>query len=360
MAYLADGSFMMGLAAAGGGLCYSRGTSYGATCTGQQKTMDKRSLPDANFSSQERHLYSYGQEHVGLLDLFAILYRRWRLIALLTVTVAGLGLAFALATPRFYPFQLVLKVGSRLSGDDITLIESSERVAAAINSAYIPALHAELAPERPFLNAEARAGAEGLVVVRAEGSAADQKLYLELLHQVAARVQKARGHVVEVLQQGLQAQLQDARARLSEIDAEAAFLESKQALLADAEQDLVGKQSQGPVADSSLLVALQANAQRGAVRQRLLDLNARRGRERAAVAELEAKLGSLTETAVVLEPQQLREPLGPQRSLIVALAVCLGLFLGVLAAFWLALVERVRREVRRDAAGADASTADAA
>ena len=303
-------------------------------------------MTNNNLPARREAEFRYDDE-ISLVELWLVLAKHRLVIVLSTLALGALGVAYALLTPAQYEYSTSLQIGSRLAGSDYRLIEPPAAVVARINRGYLPVLHRELVPERERLEIEARTeGDGGLIVVSGEATEEDGELFLGILSRVSDKVIEEHERLIDDFRQQLVLQQQQANIRLEALQAEAEDVRKRLEQLDKLLQSMADR-TRG-VEGAGLLAQLQSAEQAETLRQELADNAVSQREERALLAELASQLGTFRPTTTVAEPLQSVEQVGTSNRLIVALAVVLGLMLGVFAAFFMGFLQHVR-EVQHNA-----------
>lgn len=330
----------------------------------------------------------YQDDEINLVDLWLVLVRRRVVFATVAILCVVAGLLYALVVPRDYQFSTSIEIGSRLDGSDVSLVEPPETLLAKVNESYIPLArqryllaHPDI-EDVPKIDARIPKGSQ-IIVLNSKGPESESAIHETLQQAVVDMVKKDHGRIIDVMRKESEIRQQRATAKLEELKDEASLLQAREKRLSDT-TTLLAKQASEARAD---LQRAQSNRQRatGAAkdaaqamtllmldseiqshRQRLAKLDERLQIEMADnqdeltkaladnrraqadqqnnIAKLNIQLANLRETRALLPPMRSTEPAGPGRSVIVLLALLLGLMLGVFAAFVVEFLAKAREQ----------------
>ncbi|QKT04791.1 hypothetical protein HUS23_13710 [Ectothiorhodospiraceae bacterium 2226] len=339
---------------------------------------------------QEDRRYTDDDE-ISLVDLWLVLARRkWWIIGTFLVVLAVAAAAAFLSVHR-YEFITTIEIGTRISGNQVSPIESPEAVVAKLNEGYIPPIIEDFAAKTPDgvpgngVRARVPQGSN-LVVLQSEGPQDRRELFTDMHNLVVQRLQQDHNRMVDVIRQGQQVQLAEEMSRLAELESEATVMEGRlervqearrllieeikvvRALVerAEGERERAVREAGETTAAMTLLLLTNDLHQN---RARLTQLEERAavqlvnerdlyaselGRVRGSIESqkqriegVKIQLANIQETRLLSGPRQSLNPTAPNRKLMVALGAVLGLVAGVFLAFFAELGASVR--ARREA-----------
>ncbi|NOX92233.1 MAG: hypothetical protein GXP18_07230 [Gammaproteobacteria bacterium] len=335
------------------------------------------------------HLYeSAYEDEINLVDLWLVLMRHRTLMAVVVASCVVAGIVFAVLTPAKYQYSTSIELGTRLSGEDVVVIESPETLLAKVQESYIPlarqqylAGHSAVG-EVPKIEARIPKGSQ-IIVLSSKGSESVGVAHKAVQQTVVNMVKTDHNRITDVLRKETEILQNRAVAKLEELKDDATLIQAREKRLEDISVLLTG-QARDVRDDLARARADRANAIRQtkdesrALTLMMLDSGVQQYRQRLAqiderlkitvvdsrdtltrqlannrraqlsqqdtVVKLKIQLANLRETQALVPPMRSPEATGPGGSLIVMLALVLGLMLGVFAAFFAEFLSRVRRQ----------------
>jgi LPS O-antigen subunit length determinant protein (WzzB/FepE family) len=241
-------------------------------------------------------------DEISLVDLAATFIRRRRVFYVVFLLCTLGGLAYALLTPEKFDYVSLVQLAEK---DSKTLIQTPETVIATLEARWLPeqqVLHyAENASKLPF--DVSFQNTEDTALIRfTTGTTAKQKQLVEKVHAaLIAKLNQHQGNLIRIEQARINAQIKS---------------------LTTVIDSMAMKTTDGD--GSALSAAIQKKS------------------------ELENALQNLGNLDVIVSARQSIEKTGPKRSLIVALAVVLGLMLGVFMTFMVEFGSSVKKQLAVD------------
>jgi LPS O-antigen subunit length determinant protein (WzzB/FepE family) len=238
-------------------------------------------------------------DEISLVDLAATFIRRRRVFYVVFLLCTLGGLAYALFTPEKFDYVSLVQLAEK---DSKTLIQTPETVIATLEARWLPeqqVLHyAENASKLPF--DVSFQNTEDTALIRfTTGTTAKQKQLVEKVHAaLIAKLNQHQGNLIRIEQARINAQIKS---------------------LTTVIDSMAVKTTDGD--GSALSAAIQKKS------------------------ELENALQNLGNLDVIVSARQSIEKTGPKRSLIVALAVVLGLMLGIFVVFMAEFGASVKKTV---------------
>lgn len=166
------------------------------------------------------------EDEVSLIDLWLVLARRKRLIFAILLGSLLLGLGYYFTHPKSYAYATAVEIGTTLvkegNGYATALIDPPQTVLAKLNESYIPWVRHRYFQEHPedkalyLLEASIPKDSQ-LIVIKGEGPATDEAIYLTQMHQVLKRLLEDHQRQTVVVRSGIEAQLARAREKLAEL-----------------------------------------------------------------------------------------------------------------------------------------------
>lgn len=322
----------------------------------------------------------YPDDEIDLTDLALTIWRRRRIVLAVVFLVLLAGGAFAFLMSRTYEYKAVVEIG--------TQTEDVNTVLSKLQDAYIPAAIAAALREnsnltRLEIDASVPKGA-AVITLSAKALKTREPIYLSTMKAAVEGLVADHARVIDTKKMDIRLQIERKRAEIDDLDRQVALLQSDikltDARLAETQSSIqrlqiqlaneseTVKQAIRAVAnESSAMTMLLLDSQRRAALEWLntlqntaADLQRRRDQDQAnidAIAQnkliktseiglLEAQQKALRETRLVYGPASSILPVGPSRSLILALALVIGAFVGLMAAFIAEFVAHVRARLQ--------------
>jgi capsular polysaccharide biosynthesis protein len=347
--------------------------------------------PELNLTSriphQSEHVYPNPiEEEISLIDLWLVLVRRRTLVLACTVLCIIAGLAFILIVPPKYIYATTIEIGTQVVNGQVSPIEAQDSVRAKVEESYIPLVLQEhqhgLAEAEQDYKIEVKAPKNSQVIVLTSEGREDEEQAQKALHlAVVEMLREDHRRVSNVLKKNLEAKIaggerridklkdisQILRAKVKRLDQEQALLateiEQKQALITAAERNRVqaAQVKDGTqVMTKLLLISEELRSSRTRLtelKQRqlidipntqddltetILETQRTQEDETANIEDLRLALTGMLETRAVTPPLRLPEPVGLGRPITLAVAVLVGLMLGVFVAFFAEFLAKAR------------------
>ncbi|HEA54262.1 MAG TPA: lipopolysaccharide biosynthesis protein [Marinobacter antarcticus] len=258
-------------------------------------------MQDQQMTSPNNHRTDYSDE-ISLVDLAAIFIRRRRAFYAVFVAITLAGLAYALLTPNEYQYVSLVQVAQKDGG---TFVQPPTTAIATLENRWLPeaqsAYRAEHDKKMPFDVSFSNPEDTGLIQFNSSTTAENSKSVKAVHEALIAKVADSQGRLVKVEQASLESQIQS---------------------LGRTVDLLKGEKDAGEAIAS-------------AIENR---------------SKLELQLVGLDDVELLVTSRQSAEKIAPKRSLIMALAVLLGLMIGVLVTFMSEFASSVRDRLASDGA----------
>lgn len=246
---------------------------------------------------------TYQDDEISLIDLAKILIKRWKIMALVFLVVVLGALAYVLLTERSYEYISIYQVAEEAPG---RALEAPVSVLAKVNSLYLGPETRKLRESAgleslPFEVAVAHPSDTLLIRLGSEASEDNQELVTQMHEALLARMIEDQRERLDSRQTVLEQQLQHTEAALESVE--------------------------------------QTNSEWGS---ELVASYSER------LANIEQNLSQLSEGQIAQVAVQSLEPSGTGRSLIMALALVLGVMLAVIAAFLFEFTSHVRQSLQEE------------
>jgi len=331
----------------------------------------------------ERNEYD---DEISLFDLWAVLVRRRWLIAGVVLVVLAMGIGYAFLSARTYRYSATITLGKVLENGDVQPVASAESTVAQIKQVYLPASIRQVVgdpQQAAFLPKISVSSPEGsdLVLLEEETTAGHADALKKVVTSVAKLVADDQSDVIDAARQRAQSAVTDAEQRLKYLEGRTKALQSDLDQLDRREQafdqrrkdlhgELASLKSQrdkvGSKGGEAYLMSL--NSEMARIRDEMSSIedqllvqipNARSNTrmhlaqarsdvesQKAKVAEAKSQLKRIKPTRLTAGPSRSFHPTGVGHSVIVALAIVLGIMLGVFAAFLWEFVTRANEYMR--------------
>jgi len=259
-----------------------------------------------NTPMQEMHY----EDELSLVDLWLIIMRRKMLVIAIFLLCTIAALAFALTQPLTFSFTTIVNVGSNVNGQPF---ESLETIQAKLEEILIPNIRVMPLEENKLSDNSDKVVVSlpaNTIAIRLESNAGkDDYVKISSLH----------GLVIDSLKQQYKEQIRSTKSRL----------EGKLQLL-NKQLDDLGAQISVPGKVSIEMLMLMD-------RRMASILRFEQNKE-----EIIAQLSNLKEPSSFLSTTRSINPVGKGRKVIVIVAAVLGLFLGLLSAFFAEFLANVK------------------
>lgn len=267
-------------------------------------------------------------DEIKLVDIWLVLSRRKFTIVALVLVSTAIASAYALFTPHSYAYTTIIEIGTNGRNE---LIEPLETARAKVVEGYIAQALQDHIKGNPEDNTQYGIKAEipknsQVLVVRSHGTVAQERAYATLHNAVADRLKADHRRIQNALQRGLETQLEMRERSLTELRVQAKAFEAQI-------DRLEGKQEL-PARELAYLTSL-----------RLADNQRAQSELVPLVDVVRLQLTSMRETSTVVSPMRSLKPTDLGKGTIIMLAALVGLFLGILVAFFIDLVARTREDV---------------
>ena len=328
------------------------------------------------------------EDEINLVDLWLVLARHRTLIIVVTGLCLLAGLLFALLVPPKFQYTTSIELGTRLSGGNVSVIESPETVLAKIQESYIPLARQQYLTQHPEMgnvpkiDARVPKGSQ-IIVLSSKGPESADVDHKSVQQAVVDMVQQDHDRIVNVLRKETEIQQNKAVAKLEELKDAATLIQAREKRLGDI-STLLAKQAKEVRSDLARAKSDRAKAikqtkdESRALTLMMLDSGMQQYRQRLAkiderlkvklvdsrdaltkqladnrraqtgqqdvIAKLKIQLANLRETRALMPPMRSPEATGPGSALVVLLSLVLGLMLGVFAAFFAEFLVKVRSQ----------------
>lgn len=303
-----------------------------ALIEGEERILDRpkvTSLPPdlADVTRYEQRSAPRYADEIRLVHIWLVLSRgKFTIAALILVSIA-IGSAYALFTPHSYAYTTIIEVGTNGRNE---LIEPLETSRTKVVEGYIPQVLQEHIKRNPDDKTQYGIRVEiprnsQVLVLRSQGTAEQEQMYATLHNAVADRLKSDHLRIQSVLQRGLGTQLEMRERSLTELREQAKAFETQI-------NRLEGKREL-PARELAYLTSL-----------RLADNQRAQSELVPLVDVVRLQLNSMRETSAVVSPMRSLDPTDIGKGTVVTLAALAGLFLGIIAAFFVEFVAIARED----------------
>lgn len=281
-------------------------------------------------------------DEISLLELWEVLVRRRKTLTVVLVLCVLIGGVIALSSVEQYEYSTTVELGQIVSGDDgVKPVEPVSMAQAKLNAHYIPqAINAMRSIGEGFVgevDVKVPRGSE-LLVLNSKGALTDE----EVIHKLHTSITESMKSDHDVLTNDTLSAVKKEYALLeSQVKDDESRVAGLKTTGADLEEKLSSFQSENSGAiynpEAGLLQAVILNTTAIMTGERyLLDYQSR-------MRVIKIKLAQITPTRVESVATRAQKPLGIGRLTTLLLAVVMGLFVGVLAAFFHEFLGKARK-----------------
>lgn len=335
--------------------------------------------------------YKMADDEISLVDLWLVLARRKRLIAVVLLISVLAGLAYAFSKPAVYKYYTTMEIGSKVQDGKFVVVEDPAQLAARVETSYIPLALADIGGKDTSVDdkmyrlevAKPKAGA--IIEISGSGPLSEQAQYFKLLNAVVESIETDHEALLKILREEA---LTDRNKLLSAQDAlndRSKLIQNKLQRLEQLETVLKARiKTTNLLFDSSMKnrerAIKQAKDEAHAMTVMMIDNGLQNNRillsdledrlyfglaeEREALGEEISDIArekkdisfdvdklllqekTYRSTRVIVPPMRSSTPIGQGKKLIIALSIVLGLFVAIFAAFFMEFLAKVKeREI---------------
>lgn len=267
-------------------------------------------------------------DETSLIDVWLVLMRRKFIIAAMVLALLALGFIYVLLIPYSYAYTTIIEIGTNGRNE---LIESLDTARAKIIEGYIAQVLQEHLKKNPDDAARYKIKAEvpkssQVLILRSKGAAEKESIYAVLHNGVVTRLKLDHQRVQNVLREDLNIRLKMRERSLTELRGQAKLFEAQLVRL-EGKQDLPARE-----------VAYLTNL-------RLADNQRAQAEMVAHIDGIRLQLASMRETDAAVSTMRSLDPIGLGKAMVMILAGLIGIFLGVIVAFFVDFIARTRDKV---------------
>ena len=343
--------------------------------------------------------YVAPEDEISLVDLWLVIQKHRRLIALIAGIIFILGGVFAVFKQVSYSYTTTIQIAH---GDD-GLLEQPVTLLAKLTESYIPYVlqeHVQSDPHAKKIKVTAEIPKDSnIIVMRSEGMLDDQELHFALHAQILNKLAKDHDPEIDVVKLTMENDMNRIRNQLDKLRDEAASLQTQgkrldeqERLLKDQLKDLQKlidtseenrnkalrevqgeakamtlmlidnetKKYQDREADIKERLLLGVPTERDGLKNSLADNLRKQTELQEKLQQLQAKIVNIRYTRPIVPTLRSLDAHGTGRSVIIALAAVLGLMLGIFAAFLAEFRLKVQKRLTQLSVGESARQRPAA
>lgn len=350
-------------------------------------TLQAHPVLTRNKAAPVQSLVTYSEDEISLVDLWLILAKHKKCLIGALIVAAVLGIATALMLPKSYTYTTTVEVGTRLDEQNALPIEPVDSVLAKLKESYIPYAQHGYEQSNPDDEKvyEIRASIpkkSQIILLTSKGTESEAGIYRSLHEQAVESLQKDHGRIMDVIR-GEFISNKNRQERALEANEEQRKILQAELKRIDVSADLMKKQ----IRDSEGLIAAAKQNRSKAIREAkdearamtllMLDNEVQQNRTRLAgleerlhvglidkqdklkkaladnrraylnvkdnISRLELQIANLQETRAVYPATRSIEPAGVKKEAVVLLTLIAGLMVGVIGAFFIEFLEKVRK-----------------
>lgn len=281
----------------------------------------------------EQRFESRGTDEIRLADVWLVLVRRRLIIAGVLLVSMAFGFIQAFLKTSLYEYTTIIEVGTRYAdgrnefGGRVEFIEPVETARAKVAGGYIAqVLQAHIKDSNDTSRYEIKAEVpknSQVLILKSRGTAESEPIYVALHSAIVDRLRLDHLRVQHMLRKDLEFRLEMQQRSLAEL--------REQAGLFDAQLKRFEGKRELPVRELSYLTNLRLADNRRAQSEmiRLID-------------SVRAQLANIRETSAVVSPMRSLSPVSLGKEMTIVLSALVGLFLGVVVAFFVDFAARAR------------------
>lgn len=240
---------------------------------------------------------------VSLIDLAMVLIKRKALIITIIIGFLIFSISVALLTSKKYTYSTSLEIGSQIINDNIRPFESPQTLSAKLQNGFIPKAlskqHKTSQKDSPKFKIEVSIPKDSkIVVLKAVGTDEKGNIINKLLQDTANFAIEDHNRVYEAVRKNLTSQIEQTEIELSSLNTAEDSYEDKARLL------------------------------------------------KSDISLLQSQLANLRGTRQILPPMKSTEPTGTNKKLLVIASMLIGLFVSILAAFFVEFIFKIQERSR--------------
>lgn len=317
----------------------------------------------------------FDEDSISLIDIWLLLARRKWILAIFVILAVIVALIYVTLVPPLFSYTTTIEIGSQILNDQVTPIESQETVRTKIAESYIPLALQDFAKDDPegqgrfAIKANTPRNSQ-IVLLHSTGPENQEDNYRHLHNMVVKKIQEDHRRVSNVLRKNIESSIEARKRRITDHKENAGVIAARIKRLDDERELLVAEVDQTEVlietANRNRIEAIKNVAEESRAmtllliteelrhnRARLTNLRKRiavdipeqhdklakeladnqraQENELAQIESLRLALSGLLETRSVSPSIKSGGAVGPANLVILVLAVCVGLMIGIIA-----------------------------
>ena len=330
--------------------------------------------------------YQIEPDEISLIDLWLVLIKHKKLMAIIVIIFLLAGLALVLLKTSAYKYYTTIELGTKIAEGKIQLIEEPKQLLAKIEGSYIPLALNELKEDKQtdetLYKLEAEIPKDSQVIeISGKGPIEEQEQYFKILNTVVQAIKIDHDYLIKLWREeeairrnklvssneALDDNYKLIQNRLKRLDQSEALLKDQiketKALISSGMQnrekairqakdnahamtvmmiDNGLQNNRASLADlENKLYIVMAN-NRDAWEKQLADLKREKDNIKLEIEKSKLQEGTYHNTRVILHPLRSKYPVGQSKKLILVLSLLLGLFFAVFAAFFAEFLAKVK------------------
>ena len=328
---------------------------------------------------------------ISLVDLLRVLIKRKNTLLTVFFLFSLGGIVLAIILPKQYQYTTTIEIGTTVVKEDIHLIDDPETLLAKIQESYIPLALLNYRDAHPddekTYEIKARIPKKSqIIVMEAKGSKETADVYTQLENDVVKQIIKDHSRLILIIHKEYQLRFEKLQNEIASLEDQAKLLQAKFKRLGENEK-LLSKQTDKvrqlvndaiknrekanrEVKDETRAMTLlmidneiqqnrrrldeleerqtvELRNERDSVENEIADTQRKITEKKSELDKVKLQRENLHETRSIVPPMQSLEPVGTSKKLIVLLAVILGTFMALFAAFIHEFIVNARAEMSR-------------
>ncbi|HED33409.1 MAG TPA: hypothetical protein ENJ08_04210 [Gammaproteobacteria bacterium] len=168
---------------------------------------------------------SHGEDEISLIDLYLVLDRHKKSMAMIIAAVLLMGVFYAMSKPRVFNYSLSAQIGkvyvATAQGSVLEPIEPVEMVLSKITETYIPIVVSEYVAQNPDASVpeiKARIPKGSDIIILESRAPEGEQLQSTMMQQVLDKVVKSHRPYMDIMKSQFITQLNKAQLRLTELE----------------------------------------------------------------------------------------------------------------------------------------------
>lgn len=326
------------------------------------------------------------EDEISLADLWRVLVKRKKIVFGLMLAFVVLGGAYAVLKTETYTFSTTIEIGTVINGDKENIIETAENALNKIKTAYIPFVLNQFYEKNPDneeqykIEASVPKGSD-VLVIHSEGNSIEGPVYKELMDEVVQKLIVDHARIINLKKRNLERQIAIAENSLSSSKDSAKLLAAKtqrlnqmaelmrkqlnekKILMENALKNRNNATSKNAAGAMTILLIdseiqkyqqsidqlennliIDISQQRDELEKEIADNLREQNDKQNNIELLKNQLSNISDTKAIVPVMKSIEPVGLSKKIIMILALVLGLFLGILGAFFYEFLDKIKKQ----------------